>query len=135
MQLLGLFWGGAGEKALRGRVQSILAAKRPDGGWSQCTELESDAYATGESLFALAHTGMISPAGPAYQKGVKYLLSTQHADGSWYVRSRAPKFQPYFESGLPYGHDQWISATGTAWATMGLALALEEKRQVARRSD
>jgi squalene cyclase len=29
---------------------------------------------------------------PAYQKGVKYLLATQHADGSWYVRSRAPKF-------------------------------------------
>ena len=36
------------------------------------------------------------------------------------------KFQPYFESGFPYGHDQWISHAGTAWATMGLARAAEE---------
>ena len=61
---------------------------------------------------------------PAFQKGVRYLLSTQHADGSWYVRSRAVKFQPYFESGFPYGHDQWISAMATGWATAALATAL-----------
>ena len=39
-------------------------------------------------------------------------------------RSRAPEFQPYFESGFPYGHDQWISASATAWATMALAQAM-----------
>ena len=61
---------------------------------------------------------------PVYQKGVKFLLDTQAGDGSWYVKSRAPKFQPYFESGFPYGHDQWISSSGTAWATMALAMAL-----------
>jgi hypothetical protein len=33
------------------------------------------------------------------------------------------KIQPYFESGFPYGHDQWISHAGTAWATIGLANA------------
>jgi hypothetical protein len=41
------------------------------------------------------------------------------------VRSRAMKIQPYFESGFPYGHDQWISHAATAWATMGLAAAAE----------
>ena len=33
------------------------------------------------------------------------------------------KIQPYFESGFPYGHDQWISQAATAWATIGLALS------------
>lgn len=37
------------------------------------------------------------------------------------VRSRAIKFQPYFESGLPYGHDQWISVA----ATMALIPAVD----------
>ena len=33
------------------------------------------------------------------------------------------KIQPYFESGFPYGHDQWISQSGTAWATLALSVA------------
>jgi hypothetical protein len=37
------------------------------------------------------------------------------------VKSRAVKFQPYFESGFPYGHDQWISASATAWATVAIS--------------
>jgi len=37
------------------------------------------------------------------------------------VRSRSPKFQPYFEGGFPYGHDQWISSMATGWATAALA--------------
>ena len=44
-------------------------------------------------------------------------VRAQAADGSWYVRSRAPKFQPYFQSGFPHDHDQWISAAATSWAT------------------
>ena len=47
--------------------------------------------------------------------GAKWLRGTQKEDGTWYVKSRAPKFQPYFESGFPYGHDQWISSAATAW--------------------
>ena len=58
------------------------------------------------------------------KRASKYLLSTQHADGSWYVRSRSPKFQPFFESGFPYGHDQWISAMATGWAASAVAMAL-----------
>lgn len=125
MQLLGLYWGGADPAILRKLAAGILATQRADGGWAQRAELESDAYATGESLFALAMGG-VPPTDAAYQKGVQYLLSTQRADGSWYVRSRSPKFQPYFESGFPYGHDQWISSAATCWATMALAVALGE---------
>jgi hypothetical protein len=53
--------------------------------------------------------------------------------GHWRVLSRAAKFQPYFESGFPYGHDQWISSVGTAWAANALALALESPDVSARR--
>jgi uncharacterized protein YfiM (DUF2279 family) len=67
----------------------------------------------------------VSTREPAFQKGVQYLVSTQHADGSWYVRSRAAKFQPFFESGFPYGHDQWISQMATGWAAAALTLALD----------
>ena len=38
---------------------------------------------------------------PVYVNGVKYLLRTQAADGSWYVKSRSIWLQPYFESGFP----------------------------------
>ena len=126
MQLVGLRWAGADTDALRRLAKVILAAQRADGGWSQRSELRSDAYATGQTLYALSVGAVVSPREPAYQKGVKYLLSTQYADGSWYVRSRAPKFQPYFESGFPYGHDQWISQMATGWAAAALTLAIDE---------
>ena len=63
-----------------------------------------------------------------YQKGVRYLLRTQAADGSWHVKTRALPLQPYFESGFPYGQDQWISAPGTSWASMALALSVEPQK-------
>ena len=55
---------------------------------------------------------------------MKFLLGTQAEDGSWHVVSRAAKFQVYFESGFPYGGDQWISAWATGWASMALAQAI-----------
>ena len=85
--------------------------------------LKSDAYATGLALYALHETGQLAESDPAYKRGVDYLLKTQFEDGSWYVRSRAPKFQPYFQSGFPHDHDQWISAMATAYAVMALAPA------------
>jgi ankyrin repeat protein len=125
MQLVGLHWARADARALKGLAKAILVTQRADGGWSQTANLKSDAYATGQSLFALVEAGILSPRDQAYRKGVNYLLATQHADGSWYVRSRALKFQPYFESGFPYAHDQWISSMATGWAATALTLALD----------
>lgn len=124
MQLLGLQCVDADNNTLRRLTKTILAAQRPDGGWAQTAFLSTDAYATGQTLVTLVKTGALQPGDPAYQRAVKFLLSTQHADGSWYVRSRSPKFQPFFESGFPYGHDQWISAMATGWATTAMAMAL-----------
>jgi squalene cyclase len=65
---------------------------------------------------------------PAFQRGVSYLVSQQKSDGSWYVASRAPKVQPYFQSGFPYDHDQWISTATTAFAVTALSGAVEPVR-------
>ncbi len=122
-QLIGLNWAGDDKDALLPAARGLLAEQRADGGWGQLTSMTSDAYATGQALVALSESGQIASTDPAYQRGVDYLLSTQLEDGSWYVRSRSIAFQPYFESGFPHGHDQWISAAATNWATMALIRA------------
>ena len=128
MQILGLHWSPGSEDKMRAVAKTMIAAQNPDGGWGQNPNLPSDAYATGETLWALQETHSLKVSDPVYQKAVKYLLSTQWEDGSWYVRSRAPKFQPYFQSGFPFDHDQWISSTATAWATVALAPAAKQQK-------
>jgi ankyrin repeat protein len=130
MQLLGLKWANTDRHSLDDRVKQLVALQRQDGGWSQTRDLASDAYATGTVLYTLHELG--TPASDAaYRHGVEYLLRTQLPDGSWHVASRAPKFQPYFQSGFPHDHDQWISAAATAWSTMALAYASSDKAQTA----
>ena len=82
--------------------------------------MTSDAYATGQALAALHQSGAVAATDAGYQRGVKYLLSTQLEDGSWHVRTRSIPFQPYFEGRFPHGRDQWISAAATNWAVMAL---------------
>ncbi len=123
-RLLGLSWAGAPHTAVADAARELRAAQRPDGGWSQLDPLESDAYSTGQALVALHEAGGLTIDDPIYQKGVHFLLATQHDDGSWLVRSRAIALQPVFDSGFPGGRDQWISAAGTAWAAMALVAAI-----------
>lgn len=119
-QLLGLTWAGDSKESLKQCAEILLSAQRADGGWSQLSTMSSDAYATGLVLAALDRSGTVAASDPAYQRGVAYLMSTQLEDGSWKVTSRAIPLQPYFEGGFPLGHDQWISAAATSWATMAL---------------
>lgn len=118
MQVLGLHWAG---KPVH--YEKVLRLQRDDGGFAQRPGFASDAYATGQALYALAQSGY-DIRSQAFRNGVQFLLRTQAEDGSWYVRSRSVKFQPYFESGFPYGHDQWISASATAWAALALTQTL-----------
>ncbi len=94
--------------------------QRADGGWGQVPTLGTDAYATGQALVALRESRAIAIKRPAYQRGVQFLTNSQLEDGSWYVRSRAPAFQPYFDSDFPHESDQFISAAATNWASMAL---------------
>jgi hypothetical protein len=122
-RLLGLFWSGAAHALVASAAQDLLTTQRDDGGWAQMGTMGTDAYATGQALVALRESGSIAADAPAYRKGLEYLLRTQIDDGSWVVESRAVPIQAYFESGFPYGVNQWISAAATGWATTALALA------------
>ena len=121
MRLAGVAAAGARPAELRKLAEPILALQRADGGWAQRQGFPSDAYATGMTLWALNEAGVARPDA----KGARFLLGTQSPDGSWHVTSRATKFQQYFESGFPYGHDQWISTMATGWAANALALSIE----------
>jgi ankyrin repeat protein len=121
-RLRGLVWGGAGKDTILKARADLLAVQHADGGWSDLPSMESGAYTTGLAMIALESSGL-PVSGVAYQRGVKYLLGTQLADGSWHVRTRSAGFQPYFDNGFPHGVDQWISSAATSFATMALTLA------------
>jgi len=119
-KLLAIIWAGAPAAEAAAQTRRLLALQRAEGGWGQVPTMAPDAYATGQALYAL-YASRRTVTSPAYEKGVEYLLRTQLEDGTWFVRSRAFGFQPYFESGFPHGKDQFISAAATSWAAMALA--------------
>ena len=126
-KLFGLGWAKVSRAVIYKSARELLAEQRADGGWSQLPTLPGDAYATGQALVALHQAAGLPISDPAYQRGAQFLLKTQLEDGSWLVKTRSLPLQPYFESGFPHGPDQWISSTGTSWATMALALAAEPR--------
>jgi ankyrin repeat protein len=123
-QLMGFAWGRVDRNTIGKAAGKLLAEQRPDGGWSQLPTLDSDAYATGQSLVALRDSGAVMLTDPAYQRGIQFLLKNQLEDGSWFVQSRSAPIQPYFESGFPHGRDQWISSCATSWATLALVASV-----------
>jgi hypothetical protein len=122
-KLLGLVWACASEADIARQANQLVRLQHHDGGWSQFPEIPSDAYATGEALYAL-HVSGAPVNSKAYRRGADYLLRTQLEDGTWFVRSRAFGFQPYTETGFPHGVDQFISAAATSWAVIALAYTL-----------
>jgi hypothetical protein len=129
-RLIGLAWAGKEKDATQKAMRELLGTQKSDGGWSDIDSMESSAYATGKALVALQTAGL-SASDAAYGRGVQFLLKTQQEDGSWYVKTRAMAFQPYFDAGFPHAFDQWISAAGSSWATMALSLASPSRTTVA----
>lgn len=125
---------GAQDDQVRHARNDLLETQRPDGGWAQRDDMESDAYATGSALVALHQAGGLATDDPVYRRGLSFLISGQHDDGSWQVVSRSKPFQIYFESGYPHGKDQFISIAAAGWATTALALALPETKSVVEAS-
>ena len=126
MRLLGLKWAGASD--LAGSVDAIRKDQHEDGGWGQIPGAASDAYATGQALYALHNGGGVSTDDPAYKKGVDFLLRTQDADGSWFVNKRALPANNYFDASFPHGESQYASFNGTCWAMMALLDTLPNKK-------
>jgi N-acyl-D-amino-acid deacylase len=125
MRLWGLREVGAGYENIGTARIAVLRTQRPDGGWAQLDEMDSDAYATGQTLFVLQSTGF-GVNEQAYRRGTDFLIKTQKPDGSWFVRSRSKPIQADFDNGDPHGKDQFISIPATCWATAALAAALEK---------
>lgn len=122
-QLGGLGLLRASRERIDNAKQAILDSQRKDGGWGQEGEMASDAYATGQTLFTLRRVGLpIEDA--VYQRGLRFLLETQQADGSWLVESRSEPLQIFFDNGDPHGKNQFISIAATSYGTIALALAL-----------
>ena len=122
-QLLGLHWAGESAEMLTCLAGSLRHQQRDDGGWAQLPALESDAYATGEALYALSRFLKGPMNDPGWRRGLRFLLETQEDDGTWHVARRAFPFQPTMTSGFPHHRDSWISAAATSWAVLALTRA------------
>jgi squalene-hopene/tetraprenyl-beta-curcumene cyclase len=122
-QLLGLSWSGAAPERMREAARALVASQLQDGGWSQLASAPSDAYATGQALFALLETEMLTPADPVYARAAGFLLKSQREDGSWFQKARPP-MPPHVDTGYPIGRDEVASLAATNWASMALALGV-----------
>lgn len=104
-------------EAMQVTIDELLTLQRPDGGWSQTVpELKSDAFATGQTLYALSLAGFTSEQ-PQIARGIDFLVATQLADGSWPMISRStPDGSPGSAKLLTP-----ITCAAASWATLGLS--------------
>jgi hypothetical protein len=112
-----VLWSRQGRPAKEWRplVGRLKGRQNADGGWSQTKDMASDAWATGQALYALAHAGF-KPDEPVITRAHAFLTRTQRADGSWPMLSRPIKSgDKGCNSLIP------ITCAGSAWAVMGLA--------------
>ena len=133
-RLLGLVWAGARSVEIEGARRDLVALQQPTGGWPQLPHYLPDAYSTGEALFALHEAGTALDNAArnqaAWRSGMRFLLSTQAADGSWRSHTRmlspAQVSPAYFTTGFPYEKDEYLSYAGTCWAVMAMLSAMPE---------
>ena len=95
-------------------VRRIRERQNADGGWSQTPDLASDAWATGQALYSLAHAG-IEANDPTLARAHAFLIQTQRDDGSWPMTSRPIKPEGQGSKSLVP-----ITGAGSAWAVLGL---------------
>jgi squalene-hopene/tetraprenyl-beta-curcumene cyclase len=100
-------------------VRRIEERQNTDGGWSQAEDMASDAWATGQALYALAHAGIKSDE-PVIARAQTFLIKTQRDDGSWPMTSRPTKPGGQGSTSLVP-----ITGAGSAWAALGLVRSSE----------
>ncbi|MGE3819952.1 MAG: prenyltransferase/squalene oxidase repeat-containing protein, partial [Isosphaeraceae bacterium] len=109
---------GASADRLRAGVEKLLARQNPDGGWSQTKAHPSDAFATGQALWAIS-LAKGRDRRVEIGRAVEFLVANQREDGSWPMVSRD---HPGVETTRnPIRNPVPITYFGSAWATIGLA--------------
>ncbi len=103
----------------------VLSRQNVDGGWSWRRGAKSDAFATGQALYALREAGLAA-GHAAIRRAREYLVRTQQEDGSWLVPPRAISSaqDPNRLSRLAPIYRYW----GTGWASIGLSTAMPAPR-------
>ncbi len=95
--------------------ETLISAQKPDGGWSNLLDApESDAFATGQTLYALSQIGEPTDS-PVIDRARRFLLDSQSDDGIWHVPADRVRIGKRSES-----LDEVFSYWGTAWASIGL---------------
>ena len=79
-------------------VHALLSEQLRDGGWRESTDQQgSNAFATGEVLYALKRAG-VNVTSPEFSAGVRYLMQSQQEPGTWSATnsrsSRPSEFAP-----------------------------------------
>ncbi len=92
-------------------VEQLILEQHPSGGWRECEDALGttgpNAFSTGQVLYAFKQAGVSISSSP-FIKGVRYLIDTQAADGSWKADTSTLRTM-----GAAYAP--------TTWAVIGLA--------------
>jgi squalene-hopene/tetraprenyl-beta-curcumene cyclase len=102
-------------------LSRIKQRQNQDGGWGQAPGMSSDAWATGQALYALSEAGE-RPDDQAIARGRAFLVGSQRADGSWPMASRPTK--PGGEGAKSLVP---ITGAGSAWGVLGLVRSQPSK--------
>lgn len=108
------------DAGVKSAVEQLRARQNVDGGWSQIVGMSSDAYATGQVLYAMNVAG-VSEEDSAVRNAVSFLVSTQLNDGSWPMKRRTHPGEIPTENLVP------ITYFGTSWATLGLLRTIQAR--------
>lgn len=115
---------GQPHESLQKTIDELLALQRSDGGWSQTVpEPRSDAFATGQTLYALSLAGR-SYDEPAIKRAIDFLVTTQLPDGTWPMISRSTPDGSEGSAKLMSP----INCAAASWATLGLVKMSSRER-------
>jgi hypothetical protein len=111
------------EAVWRPLEKHLLDKQNKDGGWAQTKDMASDAFATGQALYALAEAGLAADHA-GVQRGHAFLANTQRPDGAWPMTSRpCPPSNKGATNLVP------IAGAGASWAILGLVRSAPRKTE------
>ena len=93
--------------------RDLVERQRQDGGWGWTRDAQSDAFSTGQALYALSlvatQPSSDGPTSAAAERAARYLIESQGDDGTWQTASTVVSADPSASKDVIYHF--W----GTAW--------------------